>query len=42
MAELIIFVIFAGALVLGYTGAVIAYKVKTHSKKSVWELMNEL
>ena len=40
MAELIIFVVFAGSLLLAHFGAAVYYKIKTHSKKSIWWIMD--
>ena len=43
MAELIIFVLIGGALLATHFGAAVVYKIKTHSKKSVWWIMeNEI
>lgn len=40
MAELLIFVLIAGALLLAHFGAAVVYKHKTHSKKSIWWIMD--
>ena len=42
MAELIIFLIFGGAFVVAQIVVAVAYKIKTHSKKSILELIDEL
>lgn len=42
MVELIIFCVFGLSLILLHLGCTVVYKIKTHSKKSVWELMDEL
>ena len=42
MVELIIFCVFGLSLMLLHLGFTVVYKIKTHSKKSVWELMDEL
>lgn len=40
MAELIIFCIFGFALIAAHFVAAVVYKYKTHSKKSVWWIMD--
>lgn len=40
MAELFIFVLIGCSLLLAHFGAAVVYKHKTHSKKSVWWIMN--
>ena len=42
MVGLFIIILFIGAILLTHFVGVVVYKIKTHSKKSVWELMNEL
>ena len=41
MVELIVFCVFGFALLLTHAVYAIYYKIKTHSKKSVWDLMNK-
>ena len=41
MAELIIFCLFGFALIGAHFVAAVVYKIKTHSKKSLWRIMNE-
>ena len=40
MAELLIFVVIGGALLLAHFIAAVIYKHKTHSKKSIWWIMD--
>ena len=40
MAELIIFLLIGGALLLAHFVAAVYYKIKTHSKKSIWWIMD--
>lgn len=40
MAELIIFVLIGGSLLATHVTAAVVYKIKTHSKKSVWWILN--
>lgn len=40
MIELLIFLLIGGALLLAHFGLAVVYKIKTHSKKSVWWIMN--
>ena len=41
MAELIIFVLFMALLLSAHFLSAVIYKAKTHSKKSLWRIMNE-
>lgn len=40
MAELIIFCIFLLSLIAAHFVAAVIYKIKTHSKKSIWWIMD--
>lgn len=42
MVELIIFCVVGLSLILAHAGYAVYYKAKTHSKKSLWRLMDEL
>lgn len=41
MTELLIFCLFGASLFLVHIGAVVVWKIKTKSKKSVWELIGK-
>lgn len=41
MVELAACVIFGALLILAHAAAAVAYKIETHSKKSIWRIMNE-
>ena len=40
MAELIIFVLIAGALLVAHFVVAVAYKIKTKSRRSIWWIMD--
>lgn len=42
MAELIIFCIWMGALSLALLAAAVIYKIVTHSKKSIWWILDNI
>ena len=42
MVELLIFAVIASGLLLAHIVAAVVYKVKTHSKKSIFAIIDEL
>ena len=41
MIELLIFLLFTASILVAQTAVAVVYKIKTHSKKSLWRIMNE-